>query len=125
MNTEREDSTTLILTPLVTFSGVRGVPLLALSHNSLCPQLVIGPDAVTVRVIRRHRFSYDSLACIRAERGLRHRIALVPKRGWRTFTVGFSSQQQARGAVAALASYGAPLEPELLSMLDHAISSTT
>ena len=118
MSTRRDDTIVLTLTPLATFSGLRGVPLLALSRNSLYPQLVIARDAVTVRVMRRHRFTYDDLARVYAERGDERRITLAPKRGWRTFTASFSSRAQAQHAVEALAARGAPMDPDLLAQFN-------
>ena len=38
---------------LATFGGFTGLPWVAASHNSLNPLLVLGPDAMTFRVIRK------------------------------------------------------------------------
>jgi len=47
---------------------LRGLSLVALSRNSLYPDLVIGFDSVTIRVICRHRLLFGNT--VRAMRAL-------------------------------------------------------
>jgi hypothetical protein len=46
--------------PIATSAGLRGLSLVAMSRNSLYPDLVIGFDSVTIRVIRRHRLLFGN-----------------------------------------------------------------
>lgn len=102
-------------TPLATFSGLRGVPLLALSHNSLFPAFAVDAEGVTIRVLRSHRLRFDEIATIRLERRPGYRLTVVPKRGWRDFTVSFAGKDIARAAVEALLRFEAPLPPNALT----------
>ena len=107
----------LTLTPMATFSGLRRVPLLALSHNGLFPRLVIGPRSVTIRVLRTHEIAYGDLVDIHLHRRLGHRLTFEPRRGWRNFTVSFAGRDMAAGAVRALVDRGAPVAPDALDLL--------
>lgn len=108
----------ITLTPLATFSGLQRFPLVALSHNSLFPSLVIGPQTVTIRVLRRHVLTYDDLAPIRLTRRLGYRLTFAPRQGWRDFTASFASREAAAQAVAALVDFGAPVDGEALAIID-------
>lgn len=94
---------------MATFSGLRGVPLLALSHNSLFPALTIGPLGIAIRVIRIHEFAYDEIETIAVKRMLGVHITFVPRTGPRTFTAGFAGNAAALPVLAALMRHGAPL----------------
>jgi hypothetical protein len=94
---------------MATFSGLRGVPLLALSHNSLFPVLTIGPLGIAIRVIRNHEFAYDGIETIAVKRMLGVHITFVPRTGPRTFTAGFAGNAAALPVLAALMRHGAPL----------------
>jgi hypothetical protein len=102
----------LHFTPAATFSGLRGVPLLALSHNSLCPSLVVGPDSVTIRVIRRHRLPFSDLREVRVRWRLAHQLTFMPKHGLRTFSAHFLSKGDAVRALKALKERGVALDAE-------------
>lgn len=106
------------LTPLTTFSGLKRLPLVALSHNSLFPSLVIGPQAVTVRVLRQHVLAYDDLAPIRLSHRLGYRLTFAPLRGWLDFTASFASREKAAKAVAVLVDFGAPVGDEPIELID-------
>ena len=99
------------LTPMATFSGLRRLPWVALSHNSLFPGLVIGPEAVTIRVLRRHVLAYEDLARIYLGQGLGYRLTFEPKRGWRDFTASFVGRDMAAATITALMDCGAPVDP--------------
>lgn len=106
------------LTPLATFSGLQRLPLIALSHNSLFPSLVIGPQTVTIRVLRRHVLAYDDLMPVRLTRRLGHRLIFAPRQGWRDFTASFASRKEAARALAALVDFGAPVDGEAFALID-------
>ncbi|BCB21211.1 hypothetical protein OCUBac02_41050 [Bosea sp. ANAM02] len=107
----------IVMTPLATFSGLRRFPLIALSHNSLFPSLVIGPQAVTIRVLRRHVLAYDDLMPVRLSRRLGHRLTFAPRQGWRDFTASFASREEAAKALAALVDFGAPVDGDSLALI--------
>ena len=102
---------------MATFSGLRGVPLLALSHNSLFPALTIGPLGIAIRVIRIHEFAYDEIETIAVKRMLGVHITFVPRTGPRTFTAGFARSTAARQVLAALQRRDAPLAETALAWL--------
>lgn len=110
--------------PMATFSGLRGVPLLALSHNSLFPALRIGPRGVVIRVIRHHEFAYDEIETIALTRMLGFQVTFVPRAGLRTFTAGFAGEAAARPVLAALQRHGAPLDQAVRARLAMERSST-
>jgi hypothetical protein len=45
--------------PLATFSGLRNIPLISTSHNSIYPSLTVTTENVTLVVIRSHHFAWD------------------------------------------------------------------
>ncbi|WP_332692847.1 hypothetical protein [Bosea sp. (in: a-proteobacteria)] len=106
----------LKFTPLASFSGLRGVPLLALSHNSLFPALALDAEGVTIKVLRSHRFLYGEIAVIELDRRLGRKLTFVPKRGWRDFTVSFAGPDMARAVIEALQRFDAPLSPHALAI---------
>ncbi len=106
------------LTPLATFSGLQRLPLIALSHNSLFPSLVIGPRAVTIRVLRRHVLAYDDLASISLSYRPGERLTFTPRQSWRNFTASFASREEAAKAVAALGDFGAPVDGKALALIN-------
>jgi hypothetical protein len=106
------------LTPGASYSRLRSLPLLALSHNSIFPSLAIGPLGVTIRVVRRHSFAYDDLAGIHFDPRLGYRLTFEPRLGWREFTVIFTSRESAATAVSALVDFGAPVDPKALVLTD-------
>jgi hypothetical protein len=111
----------LQFTPLASFSGLRGVPLLALSHNSLFPALTLDAEGVTVKVLRSHRLRYDALASIELDRRLGRKLTFVPKQGWRDFTVSFAGPDMLRAVIEALLRFGAPLSPQALTVLAESV----
>ena len=54
----------LAVRPVATFRGLRHVPLVALSHNSLFPSLEIWADGVALRIIRRHRLRFEDIEAV-------------------------------------------------------------
>lgn len=110
--------------PMVTFSGLRGVPLLALSHNALLPALTIGPVGVVLRVIRKHEFHYDEIETIALTRMLGFQVTFVPRVGLRTFTAGFAGEAAVVPVLVALQCHGAPLDRAARARLATNRSST-
>jgi hypothetical protein len=100
---------------MATFSGLRGVPLLALSHNALFPALRIGPLGVVIRVIRNHEFRYDEIETIALTRLLGIQVTFVPRAGLRTFTASFAGEAAVAPVLAALRRHGAPLAQAALA----------
>lgn len=110
MGAERTEGGTgdVAFTPMATFTGVRRVPLVAIWHNSLCPSLTVGPDAVTLRVHRTHVLPFAELDHIAVRRLLGWQFTFVPRRGLITYTAGFFRADAARLA-GLLRARGAPL----------------
>jgi hypothetical protein len=100
----------LHFSPIATFSGLRGVPLVALSRNSLYPDLVVGSDSVTIRVIRRHRLLFSHIREVAVRWRLAHQLTFVPRRGLRTFSANFISKTETLRAVTALQQRGVALD---------------
>ncbi|MEZ5764025.1 MAG: hypothetical protein R3D69_07045 [Xanthobacteraceae bacterium] len=85
----------LHFTPNATFSGLRGVPLIALSRNSLYPTLTIGADSLTIRVVRRHRLAFREIRKVGVGWQLAWQLIIIPERGWRSFSANFLSARAA------------------------------
>jgi hypothetical protein len=79
-------SADLHFTPIATFSGLRGVPLIALSRNWLYPALTIGADSLTIRVVRRHRLAFRDIRKVGFGWLLAWQLTIIPERGWRSFS---------------------------------------
>ena len=107
----------LHFSPIATFSGLRGVPLVALSRNSLFPNFVIGSDSVTIRVIRRHRLPFSDIREVAVRWRLAHQLTLVPKRGLRTFSANFTAKADIVRAVRALEQRGVALDAAAAGLL--------
>lgn len=105
------------LRPAATFRGLRHVPLIALSHNSIYPSLHIGEDAVIVRVIRRHRLSFDDIGAVDYRWRLAHQVTIIPKQGPWTFSANFLDRASACKVLIALNSAGVPLAPQAFDFL--------
>lgn len=103
--------------PIATFSGLRGVPLLALSHNALFPALRILPHGIRIRVIRSHGFTYDEIAGISLAWRLGWQLTFIPHRGLRSFTATFAGRPALVQAVAMLHRNGAPLDASAGALL--------
>lgn len=95
--------------PLAAFSGVKRVPLIALSHNSIYPSLTVDDAGVTIVVVRTHRFAWDEIERIEAGWLFGHMLTIVPKQGWRTFSATFYGRPATVEALRALDAAGAPL----------------
>ncbi len=63
--------------PLAAFSGLKNVPLVATSHNSLYPSLTVDAAGVTIVVVRTHRFTWEDIETIEAGWMFGHMITLV------------------------------------------------
>lgn len=100
---------------MATFSGLRGVSLLALSHNALFPALTVGPLGVVIRVIRNHELRYDEIETVTLKWMLGHQITFVPRSRLRTFTASFAGEAALAPVLAALQQYGAPLDAAALA----------
>ncbi len=103
--------------PLATFSGLRKVPLIAISHNSIYPSLTVTSENVTIVVVRTHPFAWSEIETIKAGWLFGQMITIVPKGGWRTFSATFYGRPAAVTALRALQAAGAPLAPSALAWL--------
>lgn len=82
--------------PLATFRGLRHVPLVALSHNSLFPSLTIEAGGVTLRIIRRNHLSFEDIEAVDLGRRLAHQITFLPRNGPWTFSANFLDRAAVR-----------------------------
>jgi hypothetical protein len=95
--------------PLATFRGLKAVPLVALSFNSLFPSLVVRPGGLTLRVIRRHDFAFADIAEIDVTRWLTYRIEIIPRHGIWIFSANVLNRREAVRILLALQQQNAPL----------------
>lgn len=102
---------------MATFSGLRNVPLVAASCNSLYPSLTVRPGGLTIVVVRTHDFASGEIETIEAAWRFGHMITIVPKTGWRTFSANFYGRPAAAEALAALRDCGLPLSRSALDWL--------
>lgn len=109
-------SNALHVRPLATFCGVRHVPLLAVSRNSLFPFLVIQSNGLRIRVVSAHDLKFDEIECITLRKRLSHQLTIVPRRGWWTYSANLLADSAAQ-AVAALHQYAAPLSADAIEFL--------
>lgn len=107
----------LHFTPIATFSGLSGMPFIALSRNSLYPLLIVGSESVTIRVIRRHRILFSDIREITLRWRLAYQLTIVPERGLRTFSATFLSKESAMRTVEALKQRGVTLDAETAAVL--------
>lgn len=103
--------------PAATFRGLRHVPLIALSHNSLYPSLDIGADGVTLRVIRRHRLRFDEIEVVDLRWRLAHQVTIIPKKGPWTFCASFLVRGAARSVLGAFDAADVALTPRARTFL--------
>lgn len=115
-------SADLHFTPIATFSGLRGVPLIALSRNSLYPTLTIGADSLTIRVVRRHRLALRDIRKVGFGWRLAHQLTIIPERGWRSFSANFLSARAAACALEALRLRGVALDGAAIDFLEANLS---
>jgi len=101
--------------PIATFSVLRGLPLVALSRNSLYPAVIVGRDSLIVRVIRRHRLHFDDIGEIRLSRPLTYQLTITPRRGFRAFSANFLRREEAVRVVEALKSRGLKSDVQYLA----------
>jgi len=112
----------LHFTPNATFSGLRGVPLIALSRNSLYPTLTIGADSLTIRVVRRHRLAFREIRKVGVGWRLAWQLIIIPERGWRSFSANFLSARAAARALEALRLRGVALDGAATDFLEANLS---
>jgi hypothetical protein len=107
----------LHFTPIATFSSLRGVPVVALTRNSLYPELIIGADSVTIRVIRRHRLPFSEIREVEMRWRFAHQLIIVPARSLRVFSANFLYRRDAVRALDALRQRGVALDAAAVDFL--------
>lgn len=105
--------------PVATFCGLRYVPLVALSRNSLYPALHMDASTITIRVIRRHVLAIADLAAVDVRRRLAHQVTLVPRKGPWTFSANFLDKAAALSLVTALDERGVTMTPQAQDFLER------
>ena len=117
MQQSRHQNPAFTIRPLATFSGLRGVPIVATSHNSLFPSLSIGPGGIVIRVIRWHRLAADDIESISLRKFLGYQITFVPRTGIRTFTAAFAGKADTVKTLTALRHHAPALAPAIDTLL--------
>jgi hypothetical protein len=110
-------SADLHFSPIATFSGLRNVPLFALSRNSINPAFAVGDDGVTIRVVRRHHLPFSEIRRVSVRWRLAYQVTIVPKRGLRTFSANFISKADAIRAAALLRQRGVALDAATVDLV--------
>jgi hypothetical protein len=118
MSAQNSDEAELEFRPLATFRGVRGVPLVAVTHNSLYPSLRVGQSYLIIGMIRPKRLAFDTIETIQLARRLAHQITFMPRTGLWSFSANFARKSAAREVLAALSCRGAPLAASARKLLD-------
>lgn len=104
--------------PSATFRGLRYVPFIALSRNSLYPALDMDEQAIVIRVIGRRVLPFSDIATVDVRWRLAHQVTLVPRKGPWTFSANFFDKAAALCLVRALAERGVALTAQARSALD-------
>ncbi|WP_242912314.1 MULTISPECIES: hypothetical protein [Brevundimonas] len=92
------------VTVLATFTGIKGIsPWLAVASNSLNPVLVIGPDYLEYRVLKRRRVPLAQIQSVRTLAAFRTvNLHFTFKSGPFTFTANVGNQDSARDILSRL-----------------------
>lgn len=104
--------------PSATFRGLRHVPLLAVSRNSLYPALEMDEDAIVIQVIRRHALLLSEIATVDVRWRLAHQVTLVPLSGPWTFNANFFDKAGAVAVLKVLGERRVPLTAEARSFIE-------
>lgn len=102
--------------PLATFSGLKSVPLLAVTYNGLVPRLSLDEGAVVMRIFRSGRIAIADLDKVTVTKGMGLMVSLYPKAGWRSFSANFARAEAIR-FLQALRAAGAPLDDKAKAAL--------
>lgn len=89
--------------PSATFRGLRHVPFIAISRNSLYPALEMDEDTICIQVVRRHALPLSEIAKVHVGWLLGYQVTLIPRNGPWTFTANFFDKT---GATAVLRVFG-------------------
>lgn len=102
--------------PLATFSGLKSVPLLAVTYNGLVPRLSLDEGAVVMRIFRSGRIAIADLDKVTVTKGMGLMVSLYPRTGWRSFSANFARAEAIR-FLQALRAAGAPLDDKAKAAL--------
>lgn len=104
--------------PSATFRGLRHVPFIAISRNSLYPALEMDEDAIFIRVVRRHALPLSEIAMVDVRWRLAHQVTLVPQKGPWTLSANFFDKAGAVAVLTVLGESGVPLTAKALSYIE-------
>lgn len=107
----------LAVRPAAAFRGLRYLPLIAVSHNSLYPSLKIGAGGVTLRVIRRHHLRFEEIEAVDLRWRLAHQVTIIPKKGPWTLCANFLDRVAAQSVLGALDAGDVALSPRARAFL--------
>lgn len=103
-------SAVMTFRPIATFSGLHGVPLITLTHNAIYPAVTVGPDGVTITVVRRHHLPWANIREVTLRRWLAWQVTIRPGDSRRTFIASFFSRREVSRLLAAMSAHGAALD---------------
>ena len=90
----------LSFTPMASFVGLRGVPLVALWGNSLNPSVTVADDALSIRCFGTHVLPFSELDRVQLRKLAGWRFQFLPRNGLFTYSAMFLQQEGARLARA-------------------------
>lgn len=95
--------------PFSSFRGLRRVPLVAVSLNSINPELSITDEGAAFRVIRRHFIRFTDLDRVDLAWRLAHQVTFIPREGPWTFSFNYLEKNSPRTLLRELARRGVTL----------------
>ena len=105
--------------PMATFRGLRGVPIVAVTRNSLYPSVRIGDDHLVIRVIGSRRFNFDAIESVGVAQRLAYQVTVQPREGPWSFSANFATPAAAAELLQALAARGVPLAASASAFLEE------
>ena len=92
------------------FSGLKGMPLVALSHNSIAPLLRLSADSIEFRVIIQRKKSYMDIERVDAAQGFAtQNLAIIWKDSAFAFVGNLGDADNLRTVLQFLQKRGVPL----------------
>ena len=100
-----------VFRPVRTSTRLRAWPSFTLSHNSLCPKLVVRPAGIEVKVIRTVRLGFEAIERVEVRPepsvfAVQTTFVVRPRRGLFLYAASFGSAHDAALVTAALRGAG-------------------
>ena len=98
--------------PVSSFRGLRKVPLVALSFNSIFPELTLSEEGVAFRIISRHFLPFAEIDTVDTAWRFAHQVTIIPRKGPWTFSFNYFEQNSPKALLRELEKRGVPLTPK-------------